>query len=117
MKRVVPTPLPSDPAIPDAAALGAMVRAARTRTGMTLVEAALTLGVAKQTLMDLETAKASVGLSTALRIAKELGVAVFAVTASEREPVRRLLASIRSASGPAAAGSASQDSTSSEKAF
>jgi DNA-binding XRE family transcriptional regulator len=56
---------------------------------MTLLDAALTMGVSKQTLADLETAKASVGLATALKVAKELGVAVFAVPSTEREPVRR----------------------------
>jgi DNA-binding XRE family transcriptional regulator len=106
MKRVVPTPLPSDPLITGAAAFGAMVRAARTKSGMTLVDAALTLGVSKQTLGDLETANASVGLTTALKVAKELGVAVFAVPAPEREPVRRLIISSRQAMEEAARGAA-----------
>lgn len=104
MKRVVSTPLPADPLIADAAAFGVMIRAARTRTGMTLVEAALTLGVSKQTLADLETAKASVGLVTALKVAKELGVAVFAVPAPEREPLRRQILSSRQAGAKAADG-------------
>lgn len=74
---------------------------------MTLVDAALTLGVSKQTLTDLETAKASVGLATALRVAKELGVAVFAVPSPEREPVRRLILSSRKAASDVEAGSSS----------
>jgi len=91
MRRVVPTPFPADPLLADAASFGAAVRAARTRAGMTLADAALNVGVAKQTLADLETAKGSVGLATALTIARELGVSIFAVPAAEREPARRLL--------------------------
>ena len=95
MKRVVPTPVPSNPTIADPLALGAMIRAARTALGMTLADAALTVGVSKQTLSDLETAKASVGLAITLKVAKELGVAVFAVPAAERELVRRAIADLR----------------------
>ena len=91
MRRVVPTPFPSDPLLHDAAAFGAAVRAARTGAGMTLADAAMTLGIAKQTLADLEKASASVGLATALTVARELGVAVFAVPARDREPVRRMI--------------------------
>lgn len=94
MRRVVATPFPVDPTIAEPLALGAMIRAARTALGMTLADAALTVGVSKQTLSDLETAKASVGLAIALKVARELGVAVFAVPAAEREPVRRAIASL-----------------------
>ena len=95
MRRVVPTPSLHDPLVADAATFGAAIRAARTATGMTLVDAAVTMGISKQTLSDLEMAKASVGLATALSVARELGVAVFAVPASEREPVRRLITNSR----------------------
>lgn len=74
---------------------------------MTLADAALTLGVSKQTLSDLETAKASVGLATALRVAKELGVAVFAVPSPEREAVRRLILSSRKVASNIERGSSS----------
>jgi transcriptional regulator with XRE-family HTH domain len=94
MKRVVATPFPSNPTIADPLALGTMIRAARTASGMTLADAALTVGVSKQTLSDLETAKASVGLAIALKVAKELGVAVFAVPAAQREMVRRAIAGL-----------------------
>jgi transcriptional regulator with XRE-family HTH domain len=95
MKRVVAAPFPADPWVADAAKLGAMVRAARTATGMTQADAAISLGVSKDTLADLETAKSSVGLVTALKIARELGVAVFGVPASDRELVRRAIAGVR----------------------
>ena len=95
MRRVVVQPFPTDPLVVDAAALGAAIRAARSQAGMTLVDAALSLGLAKQTLADLETAKGSVGLETALRAARELGVALFAVPTADREPVRRAIQKAR----------------------
>jgi transcriptional regulator with XRE-family HTH domain len=91
MRKVVPIPFPSEPLVADSAVFGRAVRAARTSAGMTLADAAVTLGVSKQTLADLETAKASVGLGTALRIAHELGVAVFVAPSGEREVVRRAI--------------------------
>lgn len=91
MRRVVKTPFPSDPVLKSASALGAAVRAARTATGMTLEEAALTMGVAKQTLSDLETGKSTVSLGLALKIANDLGVALFLAPAADRERVRRYL--------------------------
>ena len=95
MRRTVPVPFPSDPIVVDATVLGAAVRAARTGTGMTLEDAAAFLGVAKQTLGDLERGKASVGLGLALKIANGIGVALFVVPAAEREQIRRHLTSRR----------------------
>lgn len=89
MRRILPVPFPSDPAVTDAGVLGAAVRAARTGARMTLQDAAAFLGVAKQTLGDLERGKASVGLGLALKIADGLGVAVFVAPAAQREQVRR----------------------------
>ena len=91
MRRVTPIPTPNDPLVADTTAFGAAVRAARTAAGLSIADAAAMLGIAKQTLSDLETARTSVGLSTALAAARELGVAVFAVPAAEREPARRAL--------------------------
>ncbi len=62
MKRVIPTPLPSDAFVSDARVVGNAVRAARTAAGLTIPEAALTIGVAKQTLSNLEAGKESVSL-------------------------------------------------------
>lgn len=84
MKRVKPTPAPTDPCMKDRIAFGQAIRAARTGAGMTLVEAAATMGVSKQTLSDLEKATGSVGLATALRIGRELGVGIFAVQPAYR---------------------------------
>jgi transcriptional regulator with XRE-family HTH domain len=91
MRKVKPSAVADDPSVTDAAAFGATIRAARTASGLSIAEAAALLGIAKQTLSDLETARASVGLATALAAARELGVAVFAVPAADREPARRAL--------------------------
>ena len=95
MRRTIPLPFPSDPALTDASVLGAAVRAVRTGAGMTLGDAAAFLNVAKQTLGDLERGKASVGLGLALKIADGLGVALFVAPSAQREQIRRRLQSLR----------------------
>ena len=95
MRRVVKIPFPTDPLAQDAASFGAAIRAARTAGGMTIADAALLLGVSKQTLADIETAKASVGLATALKVASAFGVGILAVAPEERELVRRHILSER----------------------
>lgn len=97
MRRIIPTPVPDDPLVTDAAALGRAIRAARTASGLTLVDAAAVLGIAKQTLSDLETARVSVGLALALRAAQALGVSVFAVPTAEQEPLRRMIRQVHAA--------------------
>lgn len=91
MKRVKPLPPPADFLVPDSKALGAAIRAARCAAGMTLTEAALLLGVARQTLINLETAKSAVSVDTALRAAREFGVSILAVPGGQGESVRRAL--------------------------
>jgi transcriptional regulator with XRE-family HTH domain len=78
----------------DSKAFGASIRAARSAANMTLAEASLLLGVARQTLTNLETAKSSVSLDTALRAAREFGVSILAVHGGQREGVRRALAGL-----------------------
>jgi DNA-binding XRE family transcriptional regulator len=90
MKRVKPIPPPTDLFVPDSKAFGASIRAARCAANMTLAEASLLLGVARQTLTNLETGK-SISLETALRAAREFGVCVLAVPGGQREGVRRAL--------------------------
>ncbi len=92
MKRVKPLPPPADLFVADSKAFGASIRAARCAANMTLTEASLLLGVARQTLTNLETAKSSVSLDTALRAAREFGVSILAVPGGQREGVRRALA-------------------------
>jgi len=91
MKRVVPSSAPVDPWMQDPQSFGQAIRAARTAAGMTLVDAAAMMGVSKQTLGDLEKATGSVGLAIALRVARELGVGVFAVQPGRREAARQAL--------------------------
>lgn len=92
MRRVKPVPPPADLFVPDSKAFGASIRAARRAANMTLAEASLLLGIARQTLTNLETAKSSVSLDTALRAAREFGVSILAVHGGQREGVRRALA-------------------------
>lgn len=99
MRRVVPTQFP-EPLLIDASGFGAAVRAARTSTGMTLADAAMTIGVARQTLQDLETGAGTVGIGLALKIAHDLGVSVFVVPSSERDLALRGLVELAS-SAPA----------------
>ena len=94
MNRVKPVAHPADLFVPDGKAFGASIRAARRAAGMTLADVALLLGVARQTLTNLETAKSSVSLDTALRAAREFGVSIVAVPGGQRERVRRALAAL-----------------------
>ena len=78
MKKVVATAFP-DPLLTGALAFGKAVRAARTTSGMTQADAALVIGISKQTLLDIESGTGTVGLALSLRTAHELGVSLFAV--------------------------------------
>lgn len=89
MKTVKPTPFPVDPLVKDVQDLGAAVRAARTESGMTLEWAALSLGVAKQTLQNLEKGSGTVSVAFALRAARELGVVLFLAKAEDADYIRR----------------------------
>ncbi|RYX90292.1 MAG: XRE family transcriptional regulator [Comamonadaceae bacterium] len=95
MKRPKLVTPPADLFATDIKAFGASIRAARRATKMTLADAALLLGVARQTLTNLETAKSSVSLDTALRAAREFGVSILAVPGGQREAVRRVLSSLK----------------------
>ena len=100
MPRVQPASSSPELLVPDGQAFGAAVRAARRAAGMTLSDAALLLGIARQTLINLETAKSSVSLETALRAAREFGVSILAVPDGQRETVRRALAAVLQEPGP-----------------
>lgn len=100
MRRVVPEPFP-DPMVRDAVAFGQAVRAARTSAGISLEAAAQALGVSKATLGDLEGGKGTVALGTALRIARDLGAAVFVAPLSVHFDAATALQNLRSrAPGP-----------------
>lgn len=88
MRKIKPTPFPTNPELIDSIQFGHAVRSARTTSGMTLENAALFLGMAKQTLSDIELGKSTVSLGNALKAAKWLGVSIFVVPATEREKTK-----------------------------
>ncbi len=73
MRTVKPTP-PPESVLTSARDLGRLMRAARTATGLTLEEAALSMNVAKQTLQNLETGTGTVSLSLAFKAVNALGI-------------------------------------------
>ena len=87
MRRVKKTVFPVDPQIYESAVLGAAVRASRTEAGISLEEAAMTLGIAKQTLADLERGKPTVSLGTSLKVAHEFGLTLFVVRSCDKNLV------------------------------
>jgi transcriptional regulator with XRE-family HTH domain len=91
MKRVVKVPFPTDPLIAAPKMLGTAIRAGRTESGLTIEEAAMTIGIAKQTLSDIESGKPTVGWGIVLRVATELGVSLFAVPARNQCQIQRLI--------------------------
>ncbi len=74
MRKVVPSLLPDQPCINDAEDLGLALRAVRTRSGMTLEEAALVIGVSKNTMQNLERGTGTVSLALAIKVASGLGL-------------------------------------------
>ena len=91
MRRVLPLNFPKDPLIVQTTDLGAYVRAARTQSGLTLEEAALSVGVSRQTMVNIEKNSGSVSFAVILQAARALGVVLFAQPAENRERAGRLL--------------------------
>jgi len=91
MRRVLPLSFPENPLIAQATDLGAYVRAARTQSGLTLEEAALSVGVSRQTMVNIEKNSGSVSFAVILQAARALGVVLFAQPAESREHISRLL--------------------------
>jgi transcriptional regulator with XRE-family HTH domain len=91
MKRVTPQAFSAEPQIGDAAHLGAAIRAARTTSGLSIDSAALSLGVSRNTLRALEHGAPTIALGTALRIATQLGIALFFSETAHSERIRRLI--------------------------
>ncbi len=73
MRKISNTAFP-DSLLADARALGALVRAVRTGSGLTLEEAALSVNVAKQTLQNLEKGTGTVSLALAFKVMNGLGI-------------------------------------------
>ncbi len=91
MKRVVPTPFPSDPFLDNPVILGSAIRSARTQAGIRLEDAAMTIGVSLQTLVDIEAGKPGVSIGKILQVANGLGVSLFVIPQNQREIARRRL--------------------------
>jgi len=94
MKRVVATEFPSNPCLDDPAVLGAAIRAARTQAGLRQIDAALSIGVALQTLVDIEAGQAGVSIGKILQVALGLGVTLFVLPQSQRDNAQRRLAGL-----------------------
>lgn len=88
MKKVIRTQFPSETFLRTPVQLGEAIRASRTKAKMTIVEAAMTIGVAKQTLSDLEHGKPTVSLGITLKIAHELGVSLLMLPAELRSETK-----------------------------
>lgn len=91
MKRIVPTSFPSDPFLDSPMTLGSAIRSARTQAGIRLEDAAMTIGVSLQTLVDIEAGKPGVSIGKILQVANGLGVSLFVIPQSQREIARRRL--------------------------
>ncbi|OAI12777.1 hypothetical protein A1507_18575 [Methylomonas koyamae] len=91
MKRVVATAFPTDPCVNSPTTLGAAIRAARTQAGMRQEDAALSIGVALQTLVDIEAGKPGVSIGKILQVTQGLGVSLLVVPQSRRDAARRRL--------------------------
>jgi transcriptional regulator with XRE-family HTH domain len=75
-KTVRPIPPPASASLPDAQAFGAWVRAARTRAGLSILDAAALCGVSPMFLQDLEHGKPTAHLGKALAVARQFGLDV-----------------------------------------
>lgn len=73
MRTIVSTPLPPS-VLASPAELGALVRAVRTASSLTLEETALSIGVAKQTLQNLEKGTGTVSLELTFKVLAGLGI-------------------------------------------
>lgn len=75
-KTVTPLPLPEPKQLLDAATLGEFIRARRTRSGMSIHDAAAFCGVAVGTMSKLETGGGDVKLSSILTVCAMLGITI-----------------------------------------
>lgn len=71
--------------------MGRAIRAVRTANQMTIEDAATMLGMAKQTLQDIELGKGSPSLDRVLHVAQAFGLTLFAVRPQNVTAVQSLL--------------------------
>ena len=95
MKRVTAVAFPANPHLESACDLGKAMRAARTQAGLRIQDAALALGMATQTLTDIESGKPTVSLGKVLDAARGLGVDLFALPRRKRDAALQRLADLK----------------------
>jgi transcriptional regulator with XRE-family HTH domain len=93
MKRVISRAFPN-PLVIEATDIGQAIRAARTQAGLRLQDAALALGMAIQTLVDIEAGARGVSVGKILQAAQGLGVDFFVVPRGRRDIAERRLADL-----------------------
>jgi transcriptional regulator with XRE-family HTH domain len=89
MRRVVATQFPDEMLLESSSLMGAAIRAARTQSGLTLADAALSAGVSKQTMQRIETDPSTVSFGLLLQVGRLLGVSLFAVPSASRGMVHK----------------------------
>jgi len=98
MRTVKPLPFPASHRICSPADLGQWIRAARTQIGISVGDAALNTGLAKQTMHNVELAPDRVAWETVLRVARDLGITLLAVPTETLPDVERALSQVPRAS-------------------
>jgi len=78
--------------------IGGKIRQERKRAGLTLVETAQALGIAKQTLSDLETARKPVGLLITLMVCRQMGIVLLPIPMGQLQRVQKYLTHLQSES-------------------
>jgi transcriptional regulator with XRE-family HTH domain len=73
--------------------IGILIRSARKATGLTIVEAAASIGIAKQTLSDLERGRSSAGMQIVLKVLQDFGLGMVIVPKKDVELIQRTLLS------------------------
>ena len=93
MKRVLPQAFPH-PLVTGPSDIGRAIRAARTQAGLPLKDASLSLGMAVQTLVDIEAGAPGVSIGKLMEAAQGLGVEIFVIPRGCRDVAERLLADL-----------------------
>ena len=90
-QKVSPNVVESAPLRDSIASIGSVIRATRKAAGLTLVDAAALIGIAKQTLGDLERGRSSVGIHIVLKVLNDLGLEILVAPKKEIELAQRII--------------------------
>jgi transcriptional regulator with XRE-family HTH domain len=88
-RKADPNIVESAPLRDSIASIGSVIRATRKAAGLTLVDAAALIGIAKQTLGDLERGRSSVGIHIVLKVLHDLGLGIVVAPKKEIELAQR----------------------------